>query len=84
MSIEILGRCHRASSEVDGFLCARGEVLISFEADMKHWSVFVSEAKDDRGAHVSDATIMIGVLALVVALGWFVFGDAVSHVLSRI
>jgi hypothetical protein len=70
-------------------------VSISFEADMKHWSVFVSEAKEDRGAHVSDATIMIGahvsdatimigILALVAALGWFVFGDAVSHVLSRI
>jgi hypothetical protein len=51
---------------------------------MKHWSVLVNRAKDDHGALISDATIMIAVLALVVALGWFVFGDAIGQFLSRI
>ena len=73
-----------SSNDVDGFLCARGrKVVFDFEADMKHWSDFVRKAKDEHGAHISDAMIMIGVLALVAALGWFVFGDAIGGYLRR-
>ena len=58
-------------------------MVFGFEADMKHWSVLVSKAKDDHGIYISDATIMIAVLALVVAIGWFVFGDAVGGFLRK-
>ena len=60
------------SNDGDGLLCAQErKVVLGFEADMKHWSVLVSKAKDDHGIYISDATIMIAVLALVVAIGWF-------------
>jgi hypothetical protein len=73
------------NNDVDGLLCARGrKVVFDFEAGMKHWSDLVRKAKDDRGAHVSDATIMIAVLALVVSIGWFVFGDAIGGFWRRI
>jgi hypothetical protein len=47
-------------------------------------SLPVGRAEDDHGAQVSDATIMVLVIALVVALGWFVFDDAISSFPSRI
>ena len=73
-----------SNNDVDGLLWAWGrKVVFGFEADMKHWSVLVSKAKDDHGAHISDATIMIAVLVLVAAIGWFVFGDAVGNFLLR-
>ena len=59
------------------------EVAYGFEADMKHWSVLVRKAKDDHGAHISDATIMIAIIVLVAALGYFVFGDSVGGFLRR-
>ncbi len=59
------------------------EVAYGFEADMKHWSVLVSKAKDDHGAHISDATIMIAIIVLLAAFGWFVFGDAIGNFLRR-
>ena len=59
-------------------------MVFDFEVDMKHWSDLVRKAKDDHGAHVSDVTIMIAVLALVAAIGFVVFGDAVGGFLRRI
>ena len=59
-------------------------MVFGFDADIKHWSVLVSKAKEDHGAHISDVTVMIAVLAVVAAIGWFVFGDAVGGFLRRI
>ena len=59
------------------------DVAYGFEADMTNWSVLVSKAKDDHGAHISDATIMIAIIVLLAAIGWFVFGDAVGGFLRR-
>ena len=73
------------SNDVGGLHRAKDQdVVHSFEADMKRWSVLVNKAKDDHGAHISDVTIMIAVVALVAAIGWFVFGDAVGGFLRRI
>ena len=58
-------------------------MVFAFEADMKHWSDLERRAKDDHGAHISDATIMIAVLVLVAGIGWLVFGDAVGGFLRR-
>ena len=58
--------------------------MFGFKADMKSWSVLASMAKDDHGAHISDATIMIAIMVLVAALGYFVFGDAVGGFLRRV
>ena len=58
-------------------------MVFGFKADMKYWSVLVRKAKDDHGAHISDATIMIAIFVLVAALGYFVFGDAVGDFLRR-
>jgi len=58
-------------------------VVFGFKADMKYWSVLASKAKDNHGAHISDATIMIAIIVLVAALGYFVFGDAVGGFLRR-
>ena len=50
---------------------------------MKRWSILVNKAKDDHGVHISDATIMIAIIVLVAAIGWFVFGDAIGNFLRR-
>jgi hypothetical protein len=72
------------NNEIDGLLCTPGgKVVLGFEKDMKLWSTFVSMAEDDHGASISDATIMTVVLALVAAVGWFAFGDAVGGFLGR-
>ncbi len=58
-------------------------MVFGFKVDMKYWSVLVSKAKDDHGAQISDATIMIAIMFLMAALGYFVFGDAVGGFLKR-
>ena len=58
-------------------------MVFGFKVDMKYWSVLVSKAKDDHGAQISDATIMIAIIVLMAALGYFVFGDAVGGFLKR-
>ena len=58
-------------------------MVFGFEADMNHWSVLMSKAKDGHGVCISDTTIAILLFALVAAIGYFVFGDAVVGFLKR-
>ena len=69
---------------IGGPLCALGgRVVFGFGIDVKRWSALVNRVQDDRGVCFSDATIMTVVVALVVAVGWFAFGDSVNGFMRR-